>query len=104
MLALVQTAGLCDSPFVAAALWGLYWYFYRIAVTADNFFHYGWDFQILETGFLAIFLTPPFCPEGQPASMTLWVFRWLSFRLMLGAGRSKIMVHRPPGVACSSAY
>jgi hypothetical protein len=54
-----------------------------------------WDFQILETGFLAIFLSAPFCDNGSPSSVIVWLFRIQSFRLMLGAGRSKIMAAEP---------
>jgi len=49
--------------------------------------------QLLETGFLAIF----FCPlldarpsrAGAPIAV-IWLFRWLIFRIMLGAGLIKI--------------
>ena len=59
--------------------------------------HFGGDSQILETGFLAIFLSRPFCIQdgGAPSSLIVWLFRVQSFRLMLGAGRSKIMASEP---------
>uniref|UniRef100_A0A8C3AW86 Lipase maturation factor n=1 Tax=Cyclopterus lumpus TaxID=8103 RepID=A0A8C3AW86_CYCLU len=55
----------------------------------------GWESQLLETGFLAIFLCPVWtlsqvprrCP---PSLICLWTFRWLIVRIMLGAGLIKI--------------
>ena len=54
----------------------------------------GWEVQLLETGFLAIFLCPlldgrPFARRAPPL-VVLWLFRWLIFRIMLGAGLIKI--------------
>nr|XP_055195797.1 lipase maturation factor 1 isoform X2 [Nyctereutes procyonoides] len=50
----------------------------------------GWESQLLETGFLGIFLCPLWTlsqlPRGTPPSqIVLWGFRWLIFRIMLGA-------------------
>ncbi|VFV47603.1 Hypothetical predicted protein [Lynx pardinus] len=55
----------------------------------------GWESQLLETGFLGIFLCPLWTlsrlPTGTPPSqIVLWGFRWLIFRIMLGAGLIKI--------------
>ncbi|KAI5932637.1 Lipase maturation factor 1 [Manis javanica] len=54
-----------------------------------------WESQLLETGFLGIFLCPVWTlsrlPRGTPTSqIVLWGFRWLIFRIMLGAGLIKI--------------
>ncbi|KAI1233648.1 hypothetical protein IHE44_0004086 [Lamprotornis superbus] len=50
----------------------------------------GWESQLLETGFLGIFLCPLWSlsclPQGSPPStIVIWTFRWLIFRIMLGA-------------------
>ncbi|XP_042096455.1 lipase maturation factor 1 isoform X3 [Ovis aries] len=55
----------------------------------------GWESQLLETGFLGIFLCPLWTlsalPRGTPTSrVVVWGFRWLIFRIMLGAGLIKI--------------
>ncbi|XP_035195622.1 lipase maturation factor 1 isoform X1 [Oxyura jamaicensis] len=55
----------------------------------------GWESQLLETGFLAIFLCPLWTlsrlPHSTPpSSIVIWGFRWLIFRIMLGAGLIKI--------------
>lgn len=48
----------------------------------------GWESQLLETGFLAMFLVPWLSlsrfPEGSPASLAcVWGYRWLLFRIMV---------------------
>ena len=48
----------------------------------------------LETGFLAIFLCPPLdprpFPRRPPPREIIWLLRWLTFRIMLGAGLIKL--------------
>jgi hypothetical protein len=74
-----------------AILWALYMSFVHIG---QDWYGYGWEIQLLETGFLAIFLCPlldprPF-PRRPPPVAVIWLFRWLAFRIMLGAGLIKI--------------
>src|SRR5580765_892907 len=74
-----------------AALWAMYMSIVHIGQT---WYSYGWEIQLLETGFLAIFLCPlldgrPF-PRTAPPVLVIWLFRWLGFRIMLGAGLIKI--------------
>ena len=50
----------------------------------------GWESQLLETGFLAIFLSPLFSlrrlPQNSPTPwVVVWGYRWLLFRLILGS-------------------
>jgi len=76
---------------VMTALWALYMSFVHVG---QDWYGYGWEIQLLETGFLAIFLCPlggfrPF-PAQRPAPVVLWLFRWLIFRIMVGAGLIKI--------------
>ncbi len=57
-------------------------------------YSYGWETQLLETGFIAVFLCPlwdarPFARHPPPV-VTIWIYRWLIFRIMLGAGLIKI--------------
>ena len=56
---------------------------------------YGWEILLLETGFLAIFLTPltgfrDLDPRRPPSAVVMLLVRWLAFRLMLGAGLIKL--------------
>jgi hypothetical protein len=74
-----------------AVLWMLYMSFVHVG---QDWYGYGWEIQLLETGFLAIFLCPlldgrPF-PRRRPPLVVIWLFRWLIFRIMLGAGLIKI--------------
>ena len=60
----------------------------------QDWYGYGWEVQLLETGFLAIFLCPlldgrPF-PRRPPPLVIIWLFRALIFRIMFGAGMIKI--------------
>src|SRR6187401_2422898 len=74
-----------------AILWALYMSFVHLG---QDWYGYGWEFQLLETGFLAIFLCPlldgrPF-PKCRPPILVFWLFRWLGFRIMIGAGLIKL--------------
>jgi hypothetical protein len=80
------------NAFLFAALWGLY---LSVQGTAQDWFGYGWESQLLETGFLAIFLAPPvrtswWHPDDPPPEPVIWLLRWLMFRIMLGAGLIKL--------------
>ena len=72
-------------------LWALYMSYVHIG---QDWYGYGWEIQLLETGFLAIFLCPLFdprpFPRRPPPAPVIWLFRWLAFRIMLGAGLIKI--------------
>ena len=76
---------------IMALLWALYMSFMNIG---QDWYGYGWEIQLLETGFLGIFLCPlldgrPF-PKTAPPRFVIWLFRWLIFRIMLGAGLIKL--------------
>jgi hypothetical protein len=86
----VVLAGFANS-LLLAALWALYM---SIVHVGQDWYGYGWEIQLLETGFLAIFLVPlldarPF-PRRAPPLALIVLFRWLAFRIMLGAGLIKI--------------
>ena len=89
-LACAVVAGFANS-LLLAALWALYM---SIVHVGQEWYGYGWEIQLLETGFLAIFLVPlldvrPF-PRRAPPIAVIGLFRWLAFRIMLGAGLIKI--------------
>ena len=76
---------------VMAVLWALYMSYVHVG---QDWYSYGWEMQLLETGFLAIFLCPlgslgPF-PKTRPAPLAIALFRWLIFRIMIGAGLIKM--------------
>jgi len=76
---------------VLALLWALYMSFVHIG---QLWYGYGWEIQLLETGFIAIFLAEPLDPRPLPKRdgprAVLWLYRWLIFRIMLGAGLIKL--------------
>uniref|UniRef100_A0A8C6RIQ3 Lipase maturation factor n=1 Tax=Nannospalax galili TaxID=1026970 RepID=A0A8C6RIQ3_NANGA len=82
----------CANMVLMAALWVLYMSLVNVGQVCV---WEGWESQLLETGFLGIFLCPLWTlshlPEHTPTSqIVLWGFRWLIFRIMLGAGLIKI--------------
>jgi hypothetical protein len=90
ILSCIVVAGFANAPLLAV-LWLLYTSFVNVG---QDWYGYGWEIQLLETGFLAIFLCPlldmhPF-PKHAPPAPIIGLFRWLIFRIMLGAGLIKI--------------
>jgi hypothetical protein len=75
----------------------LTWFFYlSLSAICRDFMMFQWDILLLETGFLAIFLSPlRFLPQGPrgpgPESTVVWLMRWLLFRLVFGSGVVKLM-------------
>jgi len=60
----------------------------------QTFYGFGWELQLVETGFLCIFLCPlvdgrPF-PRRAPPKIVIWLLRWLAMRIMWGAGLIKL--------------
>jgi len=77
---------------VMATMWILYM---SIVNVGQNWFSFGWESQLLETGFLAIWAVPLFSLSRFPShlpppSLVIWGNRWLIFRIMIGAGLIKL--------------
>ena len=76
------------------ALWLLY--LSLVNTGARAIIGYGWEWETLEIGFLMIFLCPewpartPFPRALPPPHAVLWLLRWSTFRLLIGAGMSKL--------------
>ncbi|HSU49801.1 MAG TPA: lipase maturation factor family protein [Segetibacter sp.] len=90
ILSCVVLAGYANA-LLLVVLWVLYMSFVHVG---QEWYGYGWEIQLTETGFLAIFLCPlldlrPF-PKYAPPMPIIVLFRWLIFRIMLGAGLIKI--------------
>ncbi|HUP12605.1 MAG TPA: lipase maturation factor family protein, partial [Niastella sp.] len=90
ILSLLLLAGYANAIHLAV-LWFLYMSFNHVG---QEWYGYGWEIQLTETGFLAIFLCPlldmrPFSKRPPPQPVII-LFRWLNFRLMLGAGLIKV--------------
>jgi len=89
-LSLVVLGGYANA-ILLATLWVMYM---SIVHIGQIWYGYGWEIQLLETGFLAMFLCPlldgrPF-PKCRPPILVIWLFRWLGFRIMIGAGLIKL--------------
>jgi hypothetical protein len=89
-LSLVVCAGYANAISMSI-LWAMYM---SIVHIGQIWYGYGWETQLLETGFLSIFLCPlldprPF-PKRPPPILVIWLFRWLGFRIMIGAGLIKM--------------
>lgn len=74
----------------------LLWFLYHSIVNiGQTWYSFGWESQLLESGFIAIFLVPFFSmqqidPKSPPSRIHIMLYRWLIFRIMLGAGLIKI--------------
>ena len=79
-----QQRGAIASGIVWALMWLLYLSFVNVGQT---FYGFGWETLLLETGFLAIFLGGW---STAPSLWLMWLYRWLLFRVMFGAGLIKI--------------
>lgn len=88
-LSLFALSGYSDKLGVAVSVttWGMLWALYLSFVNAGGtFYGFGWELLLCEAGFLAIFLGPQ---NVAPPVLVIWLFRWLLFRLMFGAGMIK---------------
>ncbi|HEX2142556.1 MAG TPA: lipase maturation factor family protein [Candidatus Limnocylindria bacterium] len=83
IIGLPQGAPLPVTMLAWASLWVLY---LSIVNVGQTFYAFGWESLLLEAGFLAIFLGNE---QTAPPLLTLLLFRWLAFRVELGAGLIK---------------
>jgi hypothetical protein len=81
---LSERRGLWLSMLVWAMLWVLYISFVNVGQT---FYSFGWESILLEACFYAVFLGNG---AAAPQTVVIWLFRWLLFRIMFGAGMIKL--------------
>jgi hypothetical protein len=73
---------------VSMLSWGLLYVLYLSFVNVGQVWYaFGWESILLEAGFLAIFLGSR---DMAPSVIVIWLFRWLLFRVMFGAGLIKL--------------
>jgi hypothetical protein len=89
-LSCVMLAGYANA-LMLAVMWMLY---LSIVHVGQDWYGYGWEIQMSETGFLAIFLCPlldarPFPRRPTPLPV-IFLFRWLIVRIMLGSALIKL--------------
>jgi hypothetical protein len=72
----------------AGAAWGVLWVLYLSFVNVgQTFYGFGWESLLLEMGFFAMFLGGASTP---PNMLLIWIWRWMLFRVMFGAGLIKM--------------
>lgn len=82
-------------PLMLFLLWMLY---LSLSAVCRDFLSFQWDVLLLETGFLAIFMSPlPILSArfSQPTGLILFLQRWLLFRLMFSSGIAKLLSGDP---------
>lgn len=97
LLLCTSTTGLLMSSFIfiigsanslmMLLLWLLY---HSIVNIGQAWYSFGWESQLLETGFITIFLVPLFSlnmvnAKSPPSFIAILLYRWLIVRIMLGA-------------------
>ncbi|CAH3183458.1 unnamed protein product, partial [Porites evermanni] len=81
-------------------LWFLYYSLYQVGQT---FIYFQWDILLLETGFLTILVSPlnlfkartNYRFQRHHDNITLWLVKWLAFRLMFCSGIVKLSSRCP---------
>jgi hypothetical protein len=69
-------------------VWGALWLLYLSFVNVGQaFYAFGWELLLLEAGFLAIFSGDS---RTEPSGLLTWLWRWLLFRVIFGAGLIKL--------------
>ena len=101
-LLLLSRAGLALSACVLALgaanklMLAALWFLYMSIVNAGQvWFGFGWEMLLLEVGFLSIFTSPTlrvgqFTPQSPLPRVVRWMYRWLLYRVIMGAGLIKI--------------
>ena len=73
---------------VSVAVWGSIYILYLSFVNVgQTFYGFGWESILLECCFFAMFLGSA---QILPSKIPIWLFRWLLFRIMFGAGLIKM--------------
>lgn len=72
----------------SAIVWGALWVLYLSLVNAGQVFYgFGWESLLLEAGFFAMFAGGS---ATTPSTIWIWIYRWMLFRVMFGAGLIKL--------------
>ena len=90
-VSLLVVGGILPGPLLLL-LWTLY---LSVTVVGQVFLGYQWDGLLLETGLLAVLFAsfrpwPRLAAERPPSMISLWLLRWLLFRLIFLSGYVKL--------------
>lgn len=89
-LSCLAVTGVADrfAPWISATVWAVLWVLYLSFVNVgQDFYGFGWESILLEACFYTIFLGSR---ATAPQTAVIWLFRWLLFRVMFGAGLIKM--------------
>jgi Lipase maturation factor len=89
-LSLAMVAGAAEAVPLGAAMvmWLTLWVLYlSIVNVGQTWYSFGWESLLLETGFLMVFVGND---RTAPPVLTMWLVRWLLFRVEFGAGLIKL--------------
>jgi hypothetical protein len=89
VLSCVALAGVAEArALTAGAVWSGIWILYLSFVNVgQTFYAFGWESLLLEMGFFLIFAG---ARSTEPSIILTWIWRWVLFRLMFGAGLIKL--------------
>jgi hypothetical protein len=89
VLSCVALTGVAEGHAITAgAVWAVIWILYLSFVNVgQTFYGFGWESLLLETGFFLIFAG---ARSTEPSIVLNWIWRWVLFRLMFGAGLIKL--------------
>ncbi len=90
LLSVLALTGVADNHITWASMltWGAMWVLYISFVNVgQTFYAFGWESILLEACFYAVFLGSR---GTTPQTIVIWLFRWLLFRVMFGAGLIKL--------------
>jgi hypothetical protein len=90
VLSLIAVTGIAErcSTWISIALWAAIYLLYLSFVNVgQTFYAFGWESILLECCFFAMFLGSS---RIMPQPVSIWMFRWLLFRIMFGAGLIKL--------------
>ncbi len=89
-LSCLAVTGLSErfTPWISMIVWAMLWTLYISFVNVgQDFYAFGWESILLEACFYAVFLGSR---STTPQTAVIWLFRWLLFRVMFGAGLIKL--------------
>ncbi len=90
VLSCIVITGIAErySTWVSVAVWAAIYILYLSFVNVgQTFYGFGWESILLEACFFCMFLGSS---RVLPQQIPIWIFRWLLFRIMFGAGLIKL--------------
>lgn len=90
VLSCIVISGIAErfNTWISVAIWAsIYLIYLSFVNVGQTFYGFGWESILLESCFFAMFLGST---RVLPQAIPIWLFRWLLFRIMFGAGLIKL--------------